>query len=102
VLPYVRGVGGDLDGVSGPGADHLMPAPYVNMVFARGTVFLPRVEAAGEDDAYAIVAGLFPERQVVGLPTELHAFGGGGLGCIPQQVPEGDLLPAAAAASEAG
>jgi agmatine deiminase len=91
-LPYVSGVGADLAGVTGPGSDHLMPAPYVNMVFARGAVFLPRLGTAGEEEAYERVAGLFPDREVVGLPTELQAFGGGGLGCITQQAPAGEFL----------
>jgi len=30
-------------------------------------------------------------REPVGLPSELSAFGGGGLGCITQQVPAGEL-----------
>ena len=36
---------------------------------------------------------LFPGRQVVGAPTELQAFGGGGIGCITQQIPAGVPLP---------
>lgn len=101
VLPYVPDVGAGLDGVKGPGSDHPMPAPYVNMVFARDTVFLPQVGAAGEDEAYAPVAGLLPHRKVVGLPTEFQAFGGGGLGCITQQVPAGEFVPAAGEAPRA-
>jgi agmatine deiminase len=99
LLPYVKGVGADLDGVQGPGALHLMPAPYVNMVFANGAVYLPQLGVPGEDEAYAVVAGLFPDREVRGLPTEMQAFGGGGLGCITQQVPAGDFLAGATAKS---
>ncbi len=88
LLPYVRGVGAGMDGVTGPGAGKLMPAPYVNMVFAEGAVMLPRTGADGEADAYARLGGLLA-REVVGLPSELSAFGGGGLGCITQQVPSG-------------
>ena len=75
-----------------PGAFKDMPAPYVNMVFANGAVFLPQLDADGEQEAYELIGGQFPDREVVGLPTEMSAFGGGGLGCITQQVPAGELL----------
>ena len=48
LLPYVQGVGAGLDGVTGPGAGKLMPAPYVNMVFVEGAVLLPRTGADRE------------------------------------------------------
>jgi agmatine deiminase len=93
LLPYVEGVGAGLDGVTGPGADHLMPAPYVNLVFVNGGVLVPRVGAQGEQAAYELVARLLPGRELVPLPVEMSAFGGGGLGCITQQVPAGAFLP---------
>ncbi len=51
LLPYVEGVGAGLEGVTGPGADHLMPAPYVNLVFVNGGVLLPRLGVEGEEAA---------------------------------------------------
>ncbi len=92
LLPYVEGVGADLEEVIGPGADHLMPAPYVNLVFVNGGVLLPRLGADGEEAAYERIGELFPDRELVGLPVEMSAFGGGGLGCITQQVPVGPFL----------
>ena len=97
VLPYAKGVGAWLDSVTGPGAGKLMPAPYVNMVFVEGALLLPRTGVEGEDECYARL-GELTRRRVVGLPTELSAFGGGGLGCITQQVPAGAFLPAASPA----
>ena len=93
LLPYVQGVGAGLDGVTGPGAGKLMPAPYVNMVFVEGAVLLPLTGAEGEAEMHAEIGELVG-RQPVGLPTELSAFGGGGLGCITQQVPAGEFAPA--------
>ncbi len=90
-LPYTQGVGLGGD-VRAPGSGTHMPAPYVNMVFANGAVFLPRLGAEQEDEAYELIGRLLPDRRVIGLPTELSAFGGGGLGCITQHVPAGELL----------
>jgi agmatine deiminase len=93
LLPYVKGVGAGLDGVDAPGAGKLMPAPYVNLVFVEGAVLLPRAGMDGEPEAYARLGELVG-REPVGLPSELSAFGGGGLGCITQQVPAGQFAPA--------
>ena len=92
LLPYVSGVGAGLDGVQGPGAGILMPAPYVNMVFVEGAVLLPLTGADGEAEMHAEIGELVG-REPIGLPTELSAFGGGGLGCITQQVPAGPFAP---------
>jgi agmatine deiminase len=92
LLPYVKGVGGGLDGVTGPGAGKRMPAPYVNMVFAGDAVMLPLTGVENEAGAHRLVADLVGRRPV-GLPTEFSAFGGGGLGCITQQVPVGPFVP---------
>ena len=35
------------------------------------------------------IAGLHPEREIVGVPGEVIAFGGGGPHCITQQIPVG-------------
>jgi agmatine deiminase len=91
LLPYVKGVGAGLD-LRVPGATKLMPAPYVNLVFVNGGVLLPRLGVEGEEAAHARISGLLPGREVVGLPVEMSAFGGGGLGCITQQVPAGEFL----------
>jgi agmatine deiminase len=92
LLPYVPGGGAGLDGVTGPGAGKLMPAPYVNMVFVEGAVLLPLTGEDGEAEMHAEIGELVG-REPVGLPTELSAFGGGGLGCITQQVPAGPFAP---------
>ncbi len=92
LLPHVTGEGSHFD-LRAPGVDKLMPAPYVNLVFVNGGVLLPSVGSEGEDETYGRIGDLLPGREVVGLPVEMSAFGGGGLGCITQQVPAGELLP---------
>ena len=41
-----------------------------------------------------MLADLFPGREVVGVPTDFQAYGGGGIGCITQQLPAGRVAPA--------
>jgi agmatine deiminase len=98
LLPYVKGVGAGLDGVTGPGVGKLMPAPYVNMVFVKDAVLPPRTGVDGEAEAYARLGELVG-REPFGLPSELSAFGGGGLGCITQQMPAGEFADAALVSS---
>ena len=40
------------------------------------------------------LADLFPGREVVSVPTDFRAYGGGGIGCITQQLPAGPVAPA--------
>ena len=70
-----------------------MPAPYVNLVFVEGAVLVPFTGEEGEDGMHRRIGELVG-RKPVALPTELSAFGGGGLGCITQQVPAGPFAPA--------
>jgi agmatine deiminase len=92
LLPYVKDVGAGLDLTNAPGAGKLMPAPYVNMVFVEDAVLLPLTGVDGELEMHARIGELVG-RTPVGLPTDLSAFGGGGLGCITQHVPAGEFAP---------
>ncbi len=69
-----------------PAGDRLA-ASYVNFYLANGQVVLPRLDPALDDDAAAIVEGLFPSRTVVGVETREVLLGGGNIHCITQQVP---------------
>jgi agmatine deiminase len=63
---------------------------YLNLTLCNGGVIVPLAGEAGEgpdDEAMALVAEAFPEREVVGVPALTIAFGGGGPHCITQQVP---------------
>ena len=71
-----------------PGAGKLMPAPYVNLVFVNGGVLLPPTRRGGRGPRRTgSSATCCRVARSVGLPVEMSAFGGGGLGCITQQVP---------------
>jgi agmatine deiminase len=62
---------------------------YANFYVANGRVIVP-VSGEAEDDeqALAAIADQFPGREVVGVPGQVIAFGGGGPHCITMQIPE--------------
>ncbi len=62
---------------------------YPNFYVANGGVVVPTADHPLDDEALAVIRAAFPDRQVVGVPSRLIAFGGGGTQCITQQVPAG-------------
>ncbi len=74
-LPYF-----DLDGEP-------MGSCYVNFYIANGGVVVPTADHPLDADALDVIRGAFPDREVVGVPSRVIAYGGGGTHCITQQVP---------------
>jgi agmatine deiminase len=66
--------------------------PYTNYYPVNGGIIAPLLGQADDDAGFALLRELFPEREVVGVPSDLMAFGGGGIGCITQQLPAGLAL----------
>ncbi|WP_029352095.1 agmatine deiminase [Bosea sp. 117] len=64
-------------------------ASYVNFYIGNGLVLMPQLDPNHDGEAAAILARLFPDRQVVGLPTREILLGGGNIHCITQQQPAG-------------
>ncbi len=62
---------------------------YVNFYQANGAVIVPTAGNADDLRALERLRTIFPDREVVGVPTPVVAFGGGGIHCITQQVPVG-------------
>lgn len=62
---------------------------YLNFYIANGGVVVPTADHPNDADGLAIIAAAFPEREVVGVPSRVLAYGGGGIHCITQQVPLG-------------
>jgi agmatine deiminase len=60
---------------------------YVNFYVANERVVMPLLDERTDEEARAILAGLFPEREVVGVPAHEILLGGGNIHCITQQVP---------------
>lgn len=75
VLPYAD-VGGET-----------VPVPYVNLMPVNGAVLVPVTGHDADADVLDLVAACFEDREVLGVPGGVLAFGGGGVHCITQPVP---------------
>ncbi len=62
-------------------------ASYLNFYLCNGGVVVPVADDVGDEDALRRIAAAYPDRDVVGVPGEIIAAGGGGPHCITQQVP---------------
>jgi len=74
-LPFVE-VGGDELAVS-----------YLNFYVANGGVVVPLAGHPDDEPALALLAEVFPGREVIGVPGRVISYGGGGVHCITQQIP---------------
>lgn len=65
-----------------------VPASHMNFLIANGAVIMPTYgEGRARQFALDALASLFPERQVIGLPSTAILTGGGSFHCITQQEP---------------
>ena len=64
-----------------------LPASYANFYIANGLVLVPVFGCDRDQEALAVLAGCFPERQVVGVDCRDIVVGLGTLHCLSQQVP---------------
>ncbi|MCA9580246.1 MAG: agmatine deiminase family protein [Myxococcales bacterium] len=67
-----------------------LPASYLNFLIVNGAVFVPTYDMDNDHQALAALAPLFPEREVIGIPSRAILSGGGALHCMTQQQPEGN------------
>ncbi len=61
--------------------------PYTNAYVCNGAIIAPQVDPRLDDLGWFILEGAFPGREIVPVPSLWQAIGGGGIGCITQQVP---------------
>ena len=64
-----------------------LPVPYVNLSPVNGAVLVPITGDPADPSVLELIAGCFPDRDVIGLPGAVLAYGGGGVHCITQPVP---------------
>ncbi len=65
-----------------------LPASYCNFVITNQQVIVPQFGAASDQQAIEILAPLFPDREVIGLPSFHLSVGLGSFHCLTQQQPE--------------
>ncbi|MFM9139696.1 MAG: agmatine deiminase [Solirubrobacterales bacterium] len=68
-------------------AGERLAASYANCYLANGRVIVPELDERTDDEAFAVLEGLFPGREVVPVPGREILLGGGNVHCITQQVP---------------
>lgn len=69
------------------GEGGVVPASHMNFVIANRAVLCPIYEEQAGAFAIEALKSLFPERQVIGLPSRAILTGGGSFHCITQQEP---------------
>ncbi|MFK8253915.1 agmatine deiminase [Ancylobacter terrae] len=71
------------------GAGERLGASYANFYLGNGFLLMPRLDPRTDDEARGILAGLFPDREVIGIESREIVLGGGNIHCITQQQPAG-------------
>ncbi len=66
---------------------NILPASHMNFYISNDKVLVPVFGTASEAEAVTALAGLFPGREVMGLPAKGLLMGGGTFHCITQQQP---------------
>ena len=74
-----------------PGSDPNVS--YANHYLANRRVVVPLSGSDTDDRALGQLADLYPGYEIVGVPGDVIAHGGGGPHCITQQIPAGVSLP---------
>ena len=60
---------------------------HLNFYLCNGAAIVPVAGAASDAEALERIGAAYPDREVLGVPGGVIAFGGGGPHCITQQVP---------------
>jgi agmatine deiminase len=68
-----------------------VPASYANFYIANGLVLVPVFGVPSDESALSILAEVFPQREVVGIPSRALVAGLGAVHCLTQQLPQTDL-----------
>lgn len=90
-LERAEGFGVEIVTIPSPGRIEMdgepVPASYMNFLIANRIIAMPAYGSRWDDTAADVLAGLFPDRRVVPLPSDAILAGGGSFHCTSQQVP---------------
>ena len=64
-----------------------MAASYVNFLITNNRLVFPLLDERTDQQAREMLETIFPELEVVGVPTREILLGGGNIHCITQQIP---------------
>lgn len=64
-----------------------LPASYINFMVTNGAVFVPTFNDKNDRVALGIIAGLFPDRDVIGINATDLIWGLGTLHCLSHEIP---------------
>ena len=70
-------------------AGERLAASYANFYIATTRIVFPLLDERFDEQAAELLAGCFPDREIVGVPGREILLGGGNIHCITQQVPAG-------------
>jgi len=70
-----------------------MDLSYINFYMANGAIIMSSFSDPADKEAREIMHDVFPEREIVQIPSLPLFSGGGGIHCITQQQPQGSPLP---------
>jgi agmatine deiminase len=66
-----------------------LPASYANFYIANHSVLVPVYNHPNDKQALAILSPLFPEREIIPIPSTTLIWGLGGVHCLTKQQPAG-------------
>lgn len=70
-----------------------LPATYANFLIINGAVLLPTYGVRQDQEAIAIMADLFPDREIIPIDCRPLILQHGSLHCVTMQIPEGVIGP---------
>lgn len=73
------------------GAEGRLPPTYANFYIGNGFVVVPMYGDPNDAQAIEVLRPLFPQREVIGLPSRKIIEGGGSFHCVTQQQPQGTV-----------
>ena len=71
------------------GEGERMPATYANFLIINGAVLMPVYDVPEDTEAVRVMAGIFPDREIIAINCRPLIAQHGSLHCVTMQLPEG-------------